>query len=62
MFTLIILGLIGWFTYRHFAQKKRQADRHNWRVNYRDAPIRPLNRRLPWKDLTIPKPNATSCF
>lgn len=50
MFTLIILGLIVWFIYRHFAQKKRQADRHNWRVNYRDAPIRPLNRRLPWKD------------
>ena len=51
MFTLIILGLIGWFAYRQFAQKKRQADRRNWRVDYRDTPIRPLPRRLPWRDL-----------
>jgi hypothetical protein len=51
MFTLIILGLIGWFTYRHFTQKKRQADRRNWRVDYREAPIRPVTRRLPWRDL-----------
>jgi hypothetical protein len=51
MFMRIILGLIGWFTYRHFAQKKRQADRHNWRVDYRDTPIRRLTRRLPWRDL-----------
>lgn len=51
MFTLIILGLIGWLTYRHFAQKKRQAGRRNWRVDYRDTPIRPVTRRLPWRDL-----------
>ncbi|MBJ7389842.1 MAG: hypothetical protein JHC92_10545 [Sphingomonadaceae bacterium] len=51
MFMLIILGLIIWFTYRHFAQKKRQADRRNWRVDYRDTPIRPLTRRLPYRDL-----------
>lgn len=51
MFTLIILGLMGWFAYRHFVQKKRHADQNDWRVNYSDAPIRPLTRRLPWKDL-----------
>jgi hypothetical protein len=50
MFTLIILGLIGWFAYRHFAQKKRQADRRNWSVDFRDSPIRPVTRRLPWKN------------
>ena len=27
MFTLIILGLVAWFAYRHFANKKREADR-----------------------------------
>ena len=51
MFTLIILGLIGSFAYRHFAQKKRQADLRNWRVDYRDAPIRPATHRLPWRNL-----------
>jgi len=51
MFTLIILGLIAWFAYRHFAQKKRKADRRNWSVDFRDTAIRPVTRRLPWKDL-----------
>ena len=51
MFKLIILGLIAWFVYHHFAQKKRKADRHNWRIDFRDMPIRPVTRRLPWKDL-----------
>ena len=47
----VIAGLIGWFAYRHFAQKKRQADRRNWGVDYRDTPICPMTRRLPWRDL-----------
>ncbi|WP_397591085.1 hypothetical protein [Sphingorhabdus sp.] len=51
MFTLIILGLIGWFAYRYFAQKKRKADRRNWSVDFRDTAIRPVTCRLPWKDL-----------
>jgi hypothetical protein len=51
MFTLIILGLIGWFAYRHLATKKREADRRNWSVDFRNADIRPVTRRLPWKDL-----------
>jgi predicted negative regulator of RcsB-dependent stress response len=51
MFTLIILGLIGWFAYRYFAQKKRKADHRNWSVDFRDTAIRPVTRRLPWKDL-----------
>ena len=52
MFTLIILGLIGWFVYRHLANKKRQADRRNWSVNFRSTEIRPITRRLPWKDFS----------
>lgn len=51
MFTLIILGLIAWFAYRHFANKKRTADRRNWSVDFRDSDIRPITRRLPWKEL-----------
>jgi predicted negative regulator of RcsB-dependent stress response len=51
MFTLIILGLIGWFAYRHFANKKREADRRNSSVDFRNTDIRPITRRLPWKDL-----------
>jgi hypothetical protein len=51
MITLIILGLIGWFAYRHLANKKRASDRRNWSVDFRDTEIRPVTRRLPWKDL-----------
>lgn len=50
MFTLIVLGLIGWFVFRHFANKKREADRQNWRVDYRGNDARPAPRRLPWKE------------
>jgi hypothetical protein len=52
MFTLIVLGLIAWFTYRHLAQKKRAADRRNWSVDFRKTDIRPITRRLPWKELS----------
>jgi hypothetical protein len=52
MLTLIVLGLIGWFAYRHFANKKREADRRNWSVDFHHADIRPVSRRLPWKDFT----------
>lgn len=52
MFTLVILGLIGWFAYRHLAKKKRQADRRNWSVDFRKAEIRSITRRLPWKDFS----------
>ena len=51
MITLIILGLIGWFAYRHLANKIRASDRRNWSVDFRDTEIRPVTRRLPWKDL-----------
>ena len=51
MITLIILGLVAWFAYRHFANKKRETDRRNWSVDFRNADIRPITRRLPWKDL-----------
>lgn len=50
MFTLVVLGIIGWFAYRHLAQKKRKADRRNWSVDFRDLPIQPVTRRLPWKE------------
>ena len=52
MFTLIILGLVAWFTYRHLAKKKRETDRRNWSVDFRDSDIRPVTRRLPWKDFS----------
>ena len=52
MFTLIILALIGWFAYRHFAKKKRESDRRKWSVKFRESDIRPITRRLPWKDFS----------
>ena len=51
MFTLIILGLVGWFAYRHFSAKKRETDRRNWSVGFGKQEIRPVTRRLPWKEL-----------
>jgi hypothetical protein len=51
MWTLIILGLIAWLTFRHFAKKKREADRRKWSVDFRESDIRPAPRRLPWKEL-----------
>jgi len=51
MFTLIIIGLMAWFAYRHFAKKKRAVDRRNWSVNFRDSGSGPITRRLPWKEL-----------
>jgi len=38
MWTLIIIGLVAWFGYRHMANKKRQRDIENWGVNFRDEP------------------------
>ncbi len=52
MFTLIILGLIGWFAFRQLAKKKREADRRKWSVDFRNSDIRPVTRRLPWKDFS----------
>jgi hypothetical protein len=52
MFTLIILALVVWLGYRHFAMKKREADRRNWSVDFRNTDIRPITRRLPWKDFS----------
>lgn len=51
MLTLIILGLIGWFVFRHLSRKKRDADQRNWSVDFRNTEIRPVTRRLPWKEL-----------
>ena len=52
MFTVIILALIGWFAYRHIAKKKREADRRNWSVDFHSRDVRPVTRRLPWKDFS----------
>ncbi len=38
MWTLIIIGLVGWFGYRHLAKKKRQRDIENWGVDFRAEP------------------------
>jgi hypothetical protein len=52
MFTLIIFLTVAWFAYRHFAKKKRAADIRNWSVDFRgDKTIRPITRRLPWRNL-----------
>lgn len=51
MFTLIILGTIMWFAYRHVSNKKRAADRQNWSVNFDNRATRPVTRRLRWKEL-----------
>jgi cbb3-type cytochrome oxidase subunit 3 len=52
MFTLIVFAAIAWFAYRHFAKKKRAADIRNWSVDFRnDKAIRPITRRLPWRNL-----------
>ena len=49
-YVIIITGV--WLTYRHFSKKKRAADIRNWSVDFRnDKAIRPVTRRLPWKDL-----------
>lgn len=50
MFTLIFLGLIGFFAFRHMAKKKRQQDIRNWSVDFRQTDIKPISRRLPWRN------------
>ena len=52
MFKLNILVVVAWFAYRHFAKKKQARDARNWSVDFRnDRSIRPITRRLPWKEL-----------
>jgi hypothetical protein len=52
MLFYIILITAAWLTYRHFAKKKRAADIRNWSVDFRgDKVIRPITRRLPWRNL-----------
>ncbi len=51
MITLIIITVLAWFAYRHFARKKREVNRRNRSVDFRNAEIRPITRRLPWKEL-----------
>jgi hypothetical protein len=52
-FTLFfILGLAAWLFISRKARAKRAADAKNWSVDFRNEPaIRPITRRLPWKDL-----------
>ncbi len=38
MWTLIILGLGGFFAWRYFAKKKREQDIRNWSVDFKDEP------------------------
>lgn len=49
MFTLIFLGVVAYFAYRHMAAKKRRNDIRNWSVDFRNEDVRPITRRLPWK-------------
>lgn len=51
MWTLIFFAVIGFIAFRHMAKKKRRSDIRNWSVDFRHDDIRPVTRRLPWKDL-----------
>ena len=51
MITLIILGVIAWFSYLYFARKKREVNLRNRSADFRNTEIRPITRRLPWKEL-----------
>jgi hypothetical protein len=51
MFTLIILGVLALLAYRFFDRKRQEAEGRNRSVDFRNSNIRPITRRLPWKDL-----------
>ena len=51
MITLIILGVVAWFAYRYLARKKHEVNLRNRTVDFRNTQIRPITRRLPWKEL-----------
>jgi predicted negative regulator of RcsB-dependent stress response len=51
MFTLIVLGILALFAWRFFDKKKREAEGRTRTVDFYESDIRPVNRRLPWKDL-----------
>lgn len=49
---LIILGIVAYFAIRRAMHKKRQRDIRNWSVDFRNEDIRPVTRRLRWKDFS----------
>jgi hypothetical protein len=51
-FLLFAIGLITWLLISRKLRAKRDADAKNWSVDFHnDQTIRPVTRRLPWKDL-----------
>lgn len=49
---IVILGICAWLYLSHRAKAKREADIRNWSVDFRiDPQIKPVTRRLRWKDL-----------
>jgi hypothetical protein len=51
-FLLFTMGLFSWLLISRKLRAKREADVRNWSVDFRnDTAIRPVTRRLPWKDL-----------
>ena len=50
MWTLIFIAVVAFIAFRHKANKKRRDDIRNWSVDFRQDDIRPVTRRLPWKD------------
>ncbi len=48
----IIIGIAAWIFLSRKAKAKREADIRNWSVDFRNDPaIRPINKKLPWRDL-----------
>lgn len=49
---IFFIGLVTWLLISRKLRAKRAQDAKNWSVDFRNDPaIRPLNKRLPWKDL-----------
>lgn len=51
MWTLIFLGVVAFIAFRHASKKKRRNDIRNWSVDFREDAIKPITRRLPWRNL-----------
>lgn len=49
--TLLVLGIVAFVFIRRAMRKKREQDVRNWSVDFRNEDIRPVTRRLRWKDL-----------
>jgi hypothetical protein len=50
MWTLIFIGIVGFFTFRHFAKKKREKDIRSWSVDLKsDTKLKFPASRIDWR-------------